>query len=82
MAPVKEFHTSGDEDHNESVYHYRSGCGVGRAIICNGHYVAGRRAGDTLCESCTEIALEGSDLFEVAPYFQGSSRGIASSIFV
>jgi hypothetical protein len=63
MAPVKEFHTSGDEDHHEAQYHNQSECPYGLRIIRNAHYVRGRRAGDGLCAHCQELALEGSYLF-------------------
>jgi len=63
MAPVKEFHTAGDEDQYEPQYHNQSECPFGRKIIRSAHYVPGRRTGDVLCAHCEELALEGSYLF-------------------
>jgi hypothetical protein len=63
MAPVKEFHTSGEEDHLRAQYHNQSECPCGMRIIRNAHYVPGRRAEDALCSFCEELALEGSYLF-------------------
>jgi hypothetical protein len=63
MAPVKDFHTTGGEDHHDLCYHNQSECPAGLQIIRNAHYRTGRGAEDVLCETCAELALEGSYLF-------------------
>ena len=67
MAPVNEFHSTGDEDRLERKYHNQSECPFGRTIIRNGHYVPGRGAQEVLCAYCEELALEGSYLFARTP---------------
>ena len=56
MTLVADFHTSSDEDGDKLVYHNQSDCGYGKEIINNGNYEAGRQPGDTLCETCTNLA--------------------------
>jgi hypothetical protein len=56
MSLVTDFHTSSTEDGDELVYHNQSECGYAKEIIRNGNKVAGRRAGDRLCDKCAELA--------------------------
>lgn len=57
MTKVHDFHTStGPDGAGQLKYHNQSECGYGKEIIRNGHKVAGRQPGDSLCDRCKELA--------------------------
>jgi hypothetical protein len=56
MTKVNDFHTStGPDGAGQLKYHDQSECGYGKEIIRNGHKVAGRQPGDSLCDRCREL---------------------------
>ena len=57
IAKVNDFHTStGPDGAGKLKYHNQSEYGYGKEIIKNGHKVTGRQPGDSLCETCKNLA--------------------------